>query len=84
MGWNRTDSVAKRALADGVIDETGELEAMMPKADVTIVNFTRRQLLLLLKSIRIYSRKTALLPILAELKQKFAANLKRKILIFTS
>ena len=39
MGWNRTGSVAERALDDGVIDETGELEHLMPKADVTIVNF---------------------------------------------
>ena len=39
MGWNRTDSVSKRALSDGVIDEIGQLEDLMPKADVTIVNF---------------------------------------------
>ena len=79
MGWNRTDSVAKRALADGVIDETGELEVMMPKADVTIVNFYPEAIAPFIKE-----HKDLLLPILAELKQKFAANLKRKILIFTS
>lgn len=37
-GLNRTDSVSKRALSDGVIDEIGQLEDLMPKADVTIVN----------------------------------------------
>ena len=39
MGWNRTASVSWRAVADGVIDETGELDALIPKADVTFVNF---------------------------------------------
>ena len=38
LGWNRTPSVAKRALAEGVIDETGTLEELIPKADVTIIN----------------------------------------------
>lgn len=39
MGWNRTQSVSQRALGDGAIDETGELEYLIPKADVTIINF---------------------------------------------
>lgn len=39
MGWNRTHSVSQRALGDGAIDETGELEYLIPKADVTIINF---------------------------------------------
>lgn len=39
MGWNRTESVAKRALEDGAIDETGELSDLIPKADITVVNF---------------------------------------------
>lgn len=39
MGWNRTDSVSVRAIEDGVIDETGDIENLIPKADVTIVNF---------------------------------------------
>jgi prephenate dehydrogenase len=39
LGWNRTTSVSARALADGAIDETGELEDLIPKADITIVNF---------------------------------------------
>ncbi len=38
MGWNRTASVTKRALGDKVIDECGELEALIPKADITIIN----------------------------------------------
>ena len=39
MGWNRTASVSQRALDDGAIDETGELADLIPKADVTIINF---------------------------------------------
>lgn len=39
MGWNRTESVSQRALGDGAIDETGELSELIPKADVTIINF---------------------------------------------
>lgn len=39
MGWNRTETVAARALEDNAIDETGTLEQLIPKADITFVNF---------------------------------------------
>ncbi|MGN0532714.1 MAG: prephenate dehydrogenase [Eubacterium sp.] len=39
LGWNRTPSVTDKALRDGVIDETGELEQLIPRADITIINF---------------------------------------------
>lgn len=39
LGWNRTPSVTEKALRDGVIDKTGELEALMAEADITFVNF---------------------------------------------
>ncbi len=39
LGWNRTESVCTRALNDGVIDETGKLEDLIPQADITVVNF---------------------------------------------
>lgn len=39
LGWNRTESVALRALDDGVIDESGALEDLIPQADITIINF---------------------------------------------
>lgn len=39
LGWNRTESVAQRALQDGVIDQTGSLEELIPQADITMVNF---------------------------------------------
>ena len=39
LGWNRTETVALKALADGAIDETGRLEELIPQADITIINF---------------------------------------------
>ena len=47
LGWNRTSSVTDKALRDGVIDEGGELEQLIPRADITIflhvpVEFTKK------------------------------------------
>lgn len=39
MGWNRTESVMEKALEDGAVDEIGTLNVLIPKADITIVNF---------------------------------------------
>ncbi|MCC8074291.1 MAG: prephenate dehydrogenase [Clostridiales bacterium] len=39
LGWNRTESVTKRALDDNVIDETAELSDLLSRADITIINF---------------------------------------------
>lgn len=39
LGWNRTKSVAEKALDEGAVDEIGELEDLIPKADVTVINF---------------------------------------------
>ena len=39
LGWNRTFSVTEKALRDGTIDKTGELEELMAQADITFVNF---------------------------------------------
>lgn len=39
LGWNRTETVAKRAVEEGVIDRTGNLEELIPDADITIINF---------------------------------------------
>ncbi len=39
MGFNRTRSVTLRALDEKVIDESGELEELLPRADITIINF---------------------------------------------
>ncbi len=39
LGWNRTESVTQKALRDGVIDRSGELEDLIQEADITFVNF---------------------------------------------
>lgn len=39
LGWNRTQSVTEKALRDGAIDKTGDLDEMIKEADVTIINF---------------------------------------------
>ena len=39
LGWNRTPSVTEKALRDGVIDRTGDIDELMSDADITFVNF---------------------------------------------
>lgn len=39
LGWNRTKSVTEKALRDGVIDKTGDIDSLMAEADITFVNF---------------------------------------------
>lgn len=39
FGWNRTPSVTEKALRDGVIDRTGDIDELMSDADITFVNF---------------------------------------------
>jgi len=39
LGWNRTPSVTEKALRDGVIDKTGDVDELMKEADITFVNF---------------------------------------------
>lgn len=39
LGWNRTQSVIQKALRDGVIDATGDIDELMEDADVTFINF---------------------------------------------
>lgn len=39
LGWNRTPSVTEKALRDGVIDRTGDIDELMSDADIAFVNF---------------------------------------------
>lgn len=39
LGWNRTESVTEKALHDGVIDKTGDIDSLMAEADITFINF---------------------------------------------
>lgn len=58
LGWNRTGTVTKRALEDGVIDKSGELSALIPLADITIVNLYQE----------------AIVPFILEHKNEFKKN----------
>lgn len=39
FGWNRTQSVTEKALRDGAIDETGDIDFLISQADITFINF---------------------------------------------
>ena len=39
LGWNRTQSVTQKALRDGVIDKSGDIDELISDADITIINF---------------------------------------------
>lgn len=39
LGWNRTESVTRKALRDGAIDESGDVDDLIAQADITIINF---------------------------------------------
>lgn len=39
LGWNRTSSVTEKALRDGAIDRTGDIDELIKEADITIINF---------------------------------------------
>jgi prephenate dehydrogenase len=39
LGWNRTASVTEKALRDGAIDESGDIDELISKADITFINF---------------------------------------------
>lgn len=39
LGWNRTASVTEKALRDGAIDKSGDIDELIKEADITIINF---------------------------------------------
>lgn len=39
FGWNRTQSITEKALRDGAIDETGDIDFLISQADITFINF---------------------------------------------
>lgn len=39
LGWNRTKSVTEKALRDGAIDRSGNIDELISEADITIINF---------------------------------------------
>ncbi|MCD7796847.1 MAG: prephenate dehydrogenase [Clostridiales bacterium] len=78
IGWNRTQSVANRALNDGVIDETGELKDIIPKADVTFVNFYPDAITAFIKDNRDYFKKNSIVTDSCGVKTKICRELEKE------
>lgn len=76
LGWNRTESVAKRAVSEGVIDETGKLEDLIPMADVTIVNFYPDAIVPFIKEHRNMFKKDSIVTDSCGVKTKICNELK--------
>ena len=82
IGWNRTESVTKRALDDGVIDETGELSEILPKADITFVNFYPEAIPAFIKENKDYFKKHSIVSDSCGIKAKICRELEKEDLDF--
>lgn len=78
MGWNRTQSVSQRALGDGAIDETGELEYLIPKADVTIINFYPDAIVPFIKDNRNLFKQNSIVTDSCGIKTKICSELENE------
>ena len=78
IGWNRTESVTKRALDDGVIDETGELSEILPKADITFVNFYPEAIPAFIKENKDYFKKHSIVSDSCGIKAKICRELEKE------
>ena len=77
-GWNRTQTVTKRALEEGVIDKTGTLEEIVPKADVTIVNFYPEAIPQFIKDNRHLFKKNSIVTDSCGIKTKICRELENE------
>ena len=78
MGWNRTESVSMRAVSDGAIDETGELCDLIPKADITIVNFYPDAIVPFIKDNRDLFKKNSIVTDSCGIKTKICTELEKE------
>lgn len=78
MGWNRTESVCRRALADGAIDETAELDALIPKADITIINFYPEAIVPFIKEHRDLFKQNSIVTDSCGIKTKICNDLENE------
>ncbi len=76
LGWNRTESVALRALEDGVIDQTGKLEELIPCADITIINFYPKAIVPFVMEHRDLFKKNSIVTDSCGIKTKICEELK--------
>lgn len=78
LGWNRTESVTKRALDDGVIDKSGSLEEIIPHADVTIVNFYPKAIAPFIKEHRDLFKRDSIVTDSCGIKTKICRELENE------
>ncbi len=83
MGYNRTKSVSARALSDGVIDETGELSVLLPKADLTIVNYYAEAIVPFIKENKDLFKKNSIVIDTCGIKTKICRALQNENFDFT-
>lgn len=82
-GWNRTESVTAKAVADGAIDETGSLDELLPKADVTIINFYTDAIVPFILANRDKFKKGSIVTDSCGIKTKICRELEKETFDFT-
>lgn len=78
IGWNRTGTVTMRAIEEGVIDETGELDEIIPKADVTIINFYPKAIVPFIKEHKHLFKKNSIVTDSCGIKTKICRELEKE------
>lgn len=78
LGWNRTQTVTQRALDEGVIDEAGTLEEILPKADVTIINFYPEAIVPFIKENKSLFKKNSIVTDSCGIKTKICRELEKE------
>lgn len=82
LGWNRTQSVSARALADGVIDKTGSLDELIPQADITIINFYPEAIVPFVMEHKALFKKHSIVTDSCGIKTKICREIEKEILDF--
>ena len=83
LGYNRTKSVAEKALKDGVIDATGNLPQLLSEADVTIINFYPEAIVPFILNNKDYFKKGSIVTDSCGIKTKICRALEKEKLTFT-
>ncbi len=83
LGWNRTESVTAKALADGAIDETGAIEDLIPLADITIINFYTEAIVPFVLENRNKFKKGSIVTDSCGIKTKICRTLEKEEFDFT-
>jgi len=78
MGYNRTESVTQRALDEGVIDEAGDLSQIIPKADITIINFYPNAIVPFVKEHKDLFKKDSIVTDSCGIKTKICRELEQE------